>query len=945
MRNLKKVLALAVVFAMVLSLGFTSVAATGNAANVGKTPFADGGDLKADYKAAAELLVNLDIVNGQLKGGERVGLWAETFTRGELAGLFAQVIDQSGAKLYQTYAPEVYSFEDVPAGHWAASSIYLLKDLGLVSGVNEEGTKFNPTGIVSAREVVTLALRALGYEVKRDVQFTGPTGTYFLSLKTSQLNLLDKVDTNIGNWTTQITREESFQILYKSLFAKVVAGITLPNAPGDWTYTEGAKTLLETLFPAYKSYTGALVANKYAAIPYLNGNTNEKTDGKVWLDIGKYTTAYGEETLVQVTGDIDELNIPANLGRTYSVSLKQNADGTFSTIDKPTAVNQVVEIKVPNNYSSAPEIGLKVANIVDNFSNVAASRSSLIRTGTGNDADKKVTYDAVNGINVFSNNWAWTGINGEQELIKLNKVFSAHAYLNATTGAYDYVFRDNYIFAKIEKTSDGKLVANLNESGGGSAKLAVEIKDAYVIGDTIAENDYVEIYPTNFGGNAINGTAIKFATIEKLKPIKGKQVSQSAASVKLNTGDTLYPIPNSLYSTFTQDSKTYQFKVASDTVEASSGYQPADYNAKLQSFKTSELDYYVFKGLTVAAIGTVVSTPTVYGYVVSSKTGSVASGSGAFASPEVKTQVELLLASGKAVYTTTVNTEIAIGLYELTNVDTEKKTVTVGAVHLPSPASASINGSYLVIGTSYYSITADSVFFSGSPTISKVETGVPGAINAYTTLVLDATNTKVLAAVVTPTTPTSTFHYGIVKNSGLATGDLGAGKNADYPFLAKVEVYNEKGTTDTFEFSTSLDNAQIAALFSKGSVVRYDSAASGKATGINVVADGAGKLAVVTTQTSFIGLDRGTITSLKAAGADLDALGADDAILTGLAVASTTLIVKADGTTGSVVDLLTALTSGTTGKFTKVVYVNSIPVDELAGKTAVIFVLGTKDFS
>jgi len=59
-------------------------------------------------------------------------------------------------------------FEDID-GHWAASSILRWAEAGIIEGVDDEGTLFNPSGIMTRGQAATIFARLLKLTVKADV--------------------------------------------------------------------------------------------------------------------------------------------------------------------------------------------------------------------------------------------------------------------------------------------------------------------------------------------------------------------------------------------------------------------------------------------------------------------------------------------------------------------------------------------------------------------------------------------------------------------------------------------------------------------------------------------------------------------------------------------------------------------------------------------------------
>ncbi|GHU87110.1 hypothetical protein FACS1894202_00680 [Clostridia bacterium] len=841
MRNLKKVLALAVVFAMVLSLGFTSVAATTDASNVGKLPFADGGNLSPEYKTAAELLVNLGIVQGTPKGGELYGNWDQQFTRAELAGLFAQVIDRTHS-MYKTYIPTEYTFEDVNADTyaWAVGPVYFLKSLGLIKGVNAEGTKFNPAGIVSAREVVTLALRALGYEIIRDAQFTGPSGTYFTAVQASENKLLLGVDTskvNIGNWTTPITREESFQILYRALLAKTTVASQLNNNPtGDWFYAASNDTLLKTLYDGYDEITGVLVDNKYAAIPFLNGTTGTNTDD-IRLDLKNSDgTRKGEVAIIKNPGFIADAGTafdnPYNLGRTYRLFTYHENDGKYTIIAAEAGAEAIsfpaykfgeAQQDTVNRLGALLGNEAKVSNIVDNYS--LASTTS-ISTGNGFNVDGDI-------YKLDNYGWGWDALFG-----LYRAPFEGHAYAGTAKGTYDYVFRDTYKQSTVSTSKTGNasgdntdyIVLGVGEAGATAKDQNTNIGKAYLANGAIAKDDIAEVLLTSAGLPVV---------IRKIEPVKAAQTSQLNGKYTLDNGTTVYLTnPN---TTGWDDA----VKIVKTAVDA---------------FRTDKANYYVFGENIVNVLPITVNTTSKVGIVlngVKAKTvegtdkdelGKPKPGAATYTLPKVQILFtdgtsgiyELSKLESVSFSTTANSTTISVpgdgidrasAVYDVTigagdKVELKAKTGT-SSRNAVIPAGGGVLGDL----TNNYALKSDAAIFvfntdaeiaTHTPSVSIGKPAIALVGSAKSFYVLD-TNNNVAYGVLIKSVPTpSAASYGIVKSVKVS-------ENKGVFSLVTIELINIKdGKTDVVEYTEKdgTDESAVKTALPIGAYAKYDNKTS-----------------------------------------------------------------------------------------------------------------------
>lgn len=157
MRNLKKVIALVAVFAMMV----TSVA------------FAQSySDVKEDdnYYEAIEMLSKLNILTGDDKDGDGVMDFRpnDTITRAEVAAVICRVQDLNN--LSQTTTP----FTDVPSSHWASGYVAQAAGQGIINGYGDGN--FGPEDDVTYEQAVKMFVETLGYTPFVNANGGYPTG-------------------------------------------------------------------------------------------------------------------------------------------------------------------------------------------------------------------------------------------------------------------------------------------------------------------------------------------------------------------------------------------------------------------------------------------------------------------------------------------------------------------------------------------------------------------------------------------------------------------------------------------------------------------------------------------------------------------------------------------------------------------------------------------------
>ncbi len=146
MRNLKKVIALVAVFAMLVST--VAFAAT----------FDDVAE-NDTYAAAIETLNQLGILTGDDANNDGVMSFRpnDTITRAEITAIIARMQGRTGA-----VAQTETIFKDVPASHWASGYIQAATSTQIINGYGDGN--FGPDDNVLYQDVVKMIMETLGYK-------------------------------------------------------------------------------------------------------------------------------------------------------------------------------------------------------------------------------------------------------------------------------------------------------------------------------------------------------------------------------------------------------------------------------------------------------------------------------------------------------------------------------------------------------------------------------------------------------------------------------------------------------------------------------------------------------------------------------------------------------------------------------------------------------------
>ena len=261
MRNLKRVLSLALASVMVVSMMVIGA----GAANF--DDFSDKDEIV--NTEAVSVLNSLNIINGKDDGSyDPAGI----VTRAEMSKMICVALN--GGNDPQLGNVTNYTYSDT-VGHWAAAYIEYCSNLGIVAG---DGTgKFNPNATVTGSEAAKMLLVAIGYSA--DIEgLVGPNWAINVNV------LANSKDFFVGlsdlNPSEGLTRDDAAQLIYNAIQAGMVKyeynwvtdGATVTSKPQRVDDTEPlvggtaeVRTILNYRY-GVDTYQGVVVANEYASI-------------------------------------------------------------------------------------------------------------------------------------------------------------------------------------------------------------------------------------------------------------------------------------------------------------------------------------------------------------------------------------------------------------------------------------------------------------------------------------------------------------------------------------------------------------------------------------------------------------------------------------------------------------------------------------------------------
>lgn len=198
MKNLKKVLALVLVVATLMSF-----------ATVASAKYTD--DSSINYDEAVAVMSEIGVINGYTDNSFRP---TANVTRAQMAKMVAYIV-AGGEDVGALYAG-ANSFSDCTT-HWAKGYIAYANKTGIVAGVG--GGKFNPDGSVTGTQAAKMMLCALGYDSDAE-GYTGTNWAVNVLSDARDAGLLKDLE-NV-NMSVAMTREQAAQLMFNALKADMV---------------------------------------------------------------------------------------------------------------------------------------------------------------------------------------------------------------------------------------------------------------------------------------------------------------------------------------------------------------------------------------------------------------------------------------------------------------------------------------------------------------------------------------------------------------------------------------------------------------------------------------------------------------------------------------------------------------------------------------------------
>ncbi|MBE6915346.1 MAG: S-layer homology domain-containing protein [Ruminococcaceae bacterium] len=506
MKNLKKVLALALVFAMTLTL-FAGAA------------FSDQATIGADYADDVNMLVELGVLNGYEDNTFRP---ENNVTRAEFAKMAYTLkygADDKG--LLFAGSPSAFSdVEGVSSVAWAKGYINYCANQKIIAGVGNG--KFNPGGNVTVAEAAKMLLVILGCNPQTE-GFVGLNWQGNVVAKAIELGVFDGWS---GDPTQAASRQLVAKLMRNTVFAPVYvySPITGAGSQKQVLHPELDNPTLGEETMGLQHVTGIVVANEFNSI-YTDGDGAPLGDdtweiGDGWTGTPINPTGK-EQTRIYFEEEDANGNIVGKSIYLPDISVSDDMLGnlvdvyfTYETKSQTSKINVIGNVLV-NSKTVVYDVA---ADDIEIMPNGEAKRGSDIRPYiSAKTADgEEITIEAPAGtarvpVTQAYNGAAFLGVNMFYSLnAARNNLDAASSIVTSTSDAvlanmgtpvptsYRLVSIDggktiSYIFSNPNFTHG---VVNYNESKGtvtGSAVVgnATEVGEEVVVYDGLKKGDYV----------------------------------------------------------------------------------------------------------------------------------------------------------------------------------------------------------------------------------------------------------------------------------------------------------------------------------------------------------------------------------------------------------------------------------------------------------------------
>ena len=463
MRNLKKILALALALVMSFSL-----MATANA-----TSFSDDDQITDTYATAIEVLSGLKVFQGYNNG--------ETFqpqgaiTRAEVAAIIYRIVtgdvNDTQVGIYADYN----KFDDVASTSWYAGYVNFCANAEYIKGY--DARTFGPNDPVTGYQALAMILRALGYD--KNGEFTGTNW----QVQTAAVGEHRGITKNItaGTLNVPATREVVAEILFQAILVDTVS------------YTPAFSYQVNDTSIGYETFgleeiTGVVTANECADLendePLTEGRTRLDVDGEDYtIDYSTGLDDIGEARNAYVSGKSNTKTVLtiADAGNTVWETSAEDSEITRSDAGMDLSEAQDF-VNFDDGWGSSWETEIRINYIIDrdDDSDMTDEEDVVIRRG---EILTDTQYDEL--LDIFTGadeRDAWVTV-GTKDVSAGNDISDDMTWR---------AFRDEYLTATEENLNDartnenGNYVKVIDNDGDGKAEYV--LKTVYVM-DVVTDID------------------------------------------------------------------------------------------------------------------------------------------------------------------------------------------------------------------------------------------------------------------------------------------------------------------------------------------------------------------------------------------------------------------------------------------------------------------------